>query len=57
MNPVYQREGDIWDREKRQLLIDTILNQFDVPKIYLHKFLQPIERDGRTLEYAVIDGK
>jgi hypothetical protein len=57
MNPVYQREGDIWDLDKRQLLIDTIVNQFDVPKIYLHKFPQPLERDGKSYEYAVIDGK
>lgn len=57
MNPVYQREGDIWDQDKRQLLIDTIVNQFDVPKIYLHKFPQPVERDDATYEYAVIDGK
>jgi hypothetical protein len=53
MNPVYQREGDIWDLDKRQLLIDTIINQFDVPKIYLHKFPQPFERDGKSYEYAV----
>jgi hypothetical protein len=57
MNPVYQREGDIWDLDKRQLLIDTIVNQFDVPKIYLHKFPQPVESDGKSYEYAVIDGK
>jgi hypothetical protein len=57
MNPVYQREGDIWNQDKRQLLIDTILNQFDVPKIYLHKFLQPVDHEGKTYEYAVIDGK
>lgn len=57
MNPVYQREGDIWNSDKRQLLIDTIVNQFDVPKIYLHKFSQPVEQDGNTYEFAVIDGK
>jgi hypothetical protein len=57
MNPVYQREGDIWNLDKRQLLIDTIVNQFDVPKIYFHKFPQPVEREGKSYEYAVIDGK
>jgi hypothetical protein len=57
MNPVYQRESDIWNLDKRQLLIDTIVNQFDVPKLYLHKFTTPIERDGNSYEYAVIDGK
>ena len=57
MDPLYQREGDIWNPDKKQLLIDTIINQFDVPKIYLHKFSKPIERDGKTYDYAVIDGK
>lgn len=57
MSPLYQREGDIWNLEKRQLLIDTIINQFDVPKIYLHKFPSPRQSNGKTIEYAVIDGK
>jgi hypothetical protein len=57
MDPVYQREGGIWNLEKQQLLIDTIINQFDVPKIYLHKFPTAVERNGQVLEYAVIDGK
>lgn len=57
MNPVYQREGEIWNLEKRQLLVDTIINQFDVPKIYLHKFPKPRNVNGQTFEYAVIDGK
>jgi hypothetical protein len=58
MNPLYQREGDIWNLDKRQLLIDTIVNQFDVPKIYLHKFPRAVQRDdGKTYEYAVIDRK
>lgn len=57
MEPFYQREGDIWNLDKQQLLIDTIINQFDVPKIYLHKYVQPIEGDNKIHEYAVIDGK
>lgn len=57
INPVYQREGDIWTLEKRQLLIDTIINGFDVPKIYMHKFAEPTTVNGVTYEYAVIDGK
>lgn len=57
MDPVYQREGDIWNQDKRQLLIDTIINQFDIPKIYLHKFPLTVEKNGKCYEYAVIDGK
>ena len=57
MNPEYQREGDVWTLDKRQLLIDTIINGFDVPKIYMHKFTEGVSKDGKTYEYAVIDGK
>jgi hypothetical protein len=57
MNPVYQRESDIWTPEKRQLLIDTIINGFDVPKIYMHKFTEPQPANGTRYEFAVIDGK
>ena len=57
MNPVYQRESDIWDLDKKQFLVDTILNRFDVPKIYLHKLPTPASRDPAPYEYAVIDGK
>lgn len=57
MDPVYQREGDVWTLEKKQLLIDTIINGFDVPKIYMHKFTSQTTPESPSLEYAVIDGK
>jgi hypothetical protein len=57
IDPVYQRDSDIWNLDKKQLLIDSILNRFDVPKIYLHKLPEPADVDGRTIEYTVIDGK
>ena len=57
MNPDYQRESDIWDLDKKQLLVDTILNRFDVSNIYLHKFPTPVTRGPASYEYAVVDGK
>ncbi len=57
LDPEYQRLGNIWSPDNRQLLIDTILNDFDIPKIYLHKFSKPLVRGSRTYEYAIIDGK
>ena len=55
--PDYQRMSDIWTLDKRQLLIDTILNEFDIPKLPLHKFSSPLKKHGRTYDYAIIDGK
>lgn len=53
----YQREGDVWTEDKRQLLIDSILNGYDIPKIYLHEFYPAKKIIGHTYDYAVIDGK
>ncbi len=57
MDPVYQRQGDVWTLDKRRLLIDTMINGFDVPKLYLHKFPTPLVEGDRSFEYAMIDGK
>ncbi len=57
-SPVYQRKGSIWAPSARQKLIDTVLNGFDIPKVYLADFTRS-ERslDASGLPYAVIDGK
>jgi hypothetical protein len=51
--PPYQRESSVWSLEKQQLFIDSLLNGYDVPKIYLHD-LRGVEE---TKVYAVVDGK
>ena len=35
--PPEQREGKIWSLEQKQLLIDSIYNGFDIPKIYFRE--------------------
>ncbi len=52
-DPPYQRQGSVWSLAKQQRFVDTLLNGFDVPKIYLH------DLRGRhpTKVYAVVDGK
>lgn len=57
IDPEYQRLGNIWAPDNRQLLIDTILNKFDIPKIYLHKFPQPKKIGSKTYDFAIVDGK
>lgn len=54
-DPAYQRQGDIWPASKRRLLIDSLLNGFDLPKIYFHEVNQ--KKAGKPVKYAVIDGK
>ncbi|MGZ3181683.1 MAG: DUF262 domain-containing protein [Telluria sp.] len=52
-DPPYQRQGDIWPPSKKSLLIDSLLNGFDLPKIYFHETLKKSD----SKRFAVIDGK
>jgi hypothetical protein len=56
-DPPYQRMSDVWPMEKRQLLIDSILNGYDVPKLYFHEFFPARVIDGKKFKYAIVDGK
>src|SRR6202000_2718752 len=51
LSPPYQRQSDVWQREKQQLFIDSILNGFDIPKLYFH------DVQAKGFRYAVVDGK
>ncbi|RZM25097.1 MAG: DUF262 domain-containing protein [Pedobacter sp.] len=55
-DPEYQRNGGIWTPEKKQLLIDSIINNYDIPKIYFHQFSRD-EKNKTGKSYAIIDGK
>lgn len=58
MSPNYQRKGGLWKKEDRQSLIDTIINGYDVPKLYLADFTTvKSSLNEANLRYAVIDGK
>jgi 5-methylcytosine-specific restriction endonuclease McrA len=47
-NPDYQRPA-VWTRAQKQLLIDSMLREYDIPKMYMH-------RTGKDT-YDVIDGQ
>tara|TARA_Y100000768_G_scaffold376411_1_gene348432 strand:+ start:1768 stop:3066 length:1299 start_codon:yes stop_codon:yes gene_type:complete len=53
LNPEYQRQAGVWSTDKKQLFIDSLLNSFDTPKIYVHDLSQ----DKKHREhYAIVDG-
>ena len=57
-DPVYQRKGHVWSERQKQYLIDSLINNFDVPKLYLADFTflnNPLNKSNK--KYAVIDGK
>ena len=57
-NPPYQREGGIWGEDTRAGLIDSIINGFDLPKLYFEKAtVRRLTPSGLTYQYAVVDGK
>lgn len=51
-SPPYQRVTGVWGSEKKGLLIDSILNGFDIPKVYFH-----VQPPGGKYRWAVVDGK
>lgn len=53
LSPPYQRQGDLWDKEKKELFLDSIFNRYDVPKIYFHV----LEKPYKKYQYSVIDGR
>ena len=58
LEPVYQRKGQIWPPKMKQDLVDTVLNGFDIPKLYIADFTllnSHLNQSGK--KYAVIDGK
>lgn len=58
MDPPYQRRGHLWSPADKAYLVDSILNGFDVPKVYLADFTYSDSNlNRRRLPYAIIDGK
>lgn len=58
MDPPYQRHGRLWSTADKAYLIDSILNGFDIPKLYIADFNYGNSAlNRRQLPYAIIDGK
>jgi hypothetical protein len=55
LDPPYQRFS-IWTEPQQQLFIDSILNGFDIPKLYFYQ-IPPNPNQPSKYRYAVIDGK
>ncbi|MCD4697691.1 MAG: DUF262 domain-containing protein [Bacteroidales bacterium] len=58
MRPTYQRRGKLWSDADKAYLIDSILNGYDVPKLYIADFIWGSSQlNKKKLPYAIIDGK
>lgn len=58
MDPPYQRHGRLWSSTDKAFLVDSILNEYDVPKIYIADFTYGNTKlNKKGLSYAIIDGK
>ncbi len=58
MEPKYQRRSNLWSDTKKAFLIDSILNDYDMPKLYLADFTYfSTKLNEKKKPYAVIDGK
>ncbi len=57
-DPPYQRKGRVWGDKNKAFLIDTVLNGYDIPKLYMADFRwSSSEINPKGLNYAVVDGK
>ena len=58
MEPPYQRHGRLWSITDKAFLVDSVLNEYDVPKIYIADFTYGNTKlNKKGLSYAIIDGK
>jgi hypothetical protein len=58
MDPPYQRRGRLWSLTDKAYLIDSILNGYDIPKLYVADFTWGSSALNKSkLPYAIIDGK
>lgn len=58
-NHPIQRQSSQWDNEQQSLLIHSMLVNFPVPSVYLHK-MESVEADAKgkhSYSYSVLDGK
>src|SRR2546426_7675735 len=53
--PTYQRQSDVWADGKKQLFIDSLINGYDIPKLYFHELGWDAARTRKR--YAIVDGK
>lgn len=55
INPEYQRPGGVWNQTQRQLFIDSLLNRYDIPKLYFHQIDR--SQESTNHRYAIVDGR
>lgn len=55
LSPDYQRPGGVWSLKNKQLFIDSLLNGYDIPKLYFHHLTGPFQKQHK--DYAIIDGR
>jgi hypothetical protein len=57
-SPPYQRKGGLWTPGDKAYLIDSILNGYDIPKVYLADFTISNSRlNAKKKPYSIIDGR
>lgn len=58
LSPSYQRRGRVWSDKDKAFLVDSVLNGYDIPKIYIADFTYfPSSLNAGKKSYAVIDGR
>lgn len=54
--PQYQR-GSVWTRKQKQLLIDSMFQEMDIPKLYLRELSKGPDGKDPEYDFEVVDGQ
>lgn len=58
LSPPYQRKGRVWSDKDKAFLVDSVINGYDIPKIYIADFTYfPSKLNVGRKPYSVIDGR
>lgn len=55
LHPDYQRDNNVWSKRQKKLFIDSIINGYLIPSIYIES--TPRQGSGRQERWSVLDGQ
>ncbi|MBN2746003.1 MAG: DUF262 domain-containing protein [Bacteroidales bacterium] len=54
--PDFQREGDLWSRQQKSQLIESLLLGLPLPSFYFSEYKDDDIRENKSYKWAVVDG-
>lgn len=55
-NEEYQR-GEVWNESQMQMLVDSVMRNYQIPLVYLHRIEQEGPKGARNVRFEIVDGQ